>query len=504
MSHIPPYTIQDFGPSDLMTSEVENKRRVKVSLGDEIPRTAFGEVQSVQPVPVIQITAQYGLRSEVEAVAIGGSASAVDSKFRVSTGNGPGNISSIASTRLATYRAGQGLLARFTALYTQGQPNSSQVAGLLTSESLIGFGYNGDEFGIVLARGGELEQWEIQITSGATGSESATVTIDSNNYSVPLTAGTPQKNAYEIAVSLNAQVLGYGFSSVGDVVEVLGQLPDLGGGSFAFSSATATANLTNIQNGLIPPETWVPKSEWNIQPDFDIDPALGNVYQVQMQYLGFGGISFFIENPVTARFEPVHTIQYANSSTIPSVSNPIFRVGWGVRNKGNTSDIVVEGASAAMFIEGETVVDTSTVGASQTQIGVTTTATAILSLQNRRTYSGTANRAEIIGRSLVLSTDTTKTAKFELILNPTIQSGEFLEFESLGDDNLGEIARNSATVIGGQVIAAYDVKAASPFQVDIGNITSRLQPGDIFCIVARVSSGSASEMSAAITWQDDL
>jgi hypothetical protein len=157
-----------------------------------------------------------------------------------------------------------------------------------------------------------------------------------------------------------------------------------------------------------------------------------------------------------------------------------------------------------MFIEGETVVDSSTVGASHTQIGVTTTKTAILSLQNRRAYSGTANRAEIISRSLVLSTDTTKTAKFELILNPTIQTGEFLEFESLGDDNLGEIARNSATVIGGQVIAAYDVKAASPFQVDIGNITSRLQPGDIFCIVARVSSGSASEMSAAITWQDDL
>jgi len=31
MTHTPPYTIQDFGPSDLMTSEVEGSRRVKVS-----------------------------------------------------------------------------------------------------------------------------------------------------------------------------------------------------------------------------------------------------------------------------------------------------------------------------------------------------------------------------------------------------------------------------------------------------------------------------------------
>tara|TARA_R110000765_G_C18931952_1_gene606850 strand:- start:1242 stop:2063 length:822 start_codon:yes stop_codon:yes gene_type:complete len=31
MSHTPPYNIKDFGPSDLMTSEVENQRRLKVS-----------------------------------------------------------------------------------------------------------------------------------------------------------------------------------------------------------------------------------------------------------------------------------------------------------------------------------------------------------------------------------------------------------------------------------------------------------------------------------------
>lgn len=490
-------------PIDLIIVDGSGGRRLKVD--GNIPKTAFGEVQVASMTPVIQITAQYGLRAEVESVAIGGSAAAEDSKFIVSTGTGSGNISSIASTRLATYRAGQGLAARFTALFTQGVENSSQVAGLLTSESILGLGYDGADFGIVHARGGELEQWELQITSSAGGSENATIIIDGNPYLVPLTSGSVEKNAYEISASLNSQVIGYSFSSVSDTVMCLAALPDLGGGAFTFSSPSATAVFTQIQSGLIPPEVWVKKADWNVKPEIEIDPTLGNVYQVQMQYLGFGGIKFYIEDPKTALFELVHIIRYANSSSLPSVTNPIFRIGWGVRNKGNTSNIVTQGASGAIFIEGDIVVDGSSIGASQTQTGVSTTKTSVISLQNRRTYYGTANRAEIIGRSLVLSTDTGKTAKFELILNPVIATGDFLDFESLGDDNLGELSRSAAEVTGGKIIAAYDVKSASSFKVDIGDVTSRLQPGDILCVAAAVSSGGqGAEMSAALTWQDDL
>ena len=471
---------------------------------ENLNKTAFGELQVASMTPIIQITAQYGLRAETESAVIGGSATAADSKFIVSTGTGANNIASLASTRLATYRAGQGLLARYTALFTKGEANSSQVAGLLTSESIIGFGYDGEEFGIVLASGGELEQWELKITSGASGSENATVTIDGNAYIVPLTSGSPAKNAWEISVSLNSQVPGYGFSSVEDTVCVLAQLPDLGGGAFTFSSATAAATFTQIKSGLLPIETWVSKTDWNVNPNMDIDPALGNVYQVQMQYLGFGGIQFYIENPENAQLELVHVIRYANTSLVPSVSNPIFRVGWAARNTGNTTDMVVQGASAAIFIEGDVVVDTLSVGVSAEQTGISTTRTSILSIQNRRTFFESANRAEIIGRSLVLSTDTTKTAKFELILNPTITTGQFLEFTNLGDGELAQISTSTATVTGGQVIAKYDVRSLSSFAVDIGNVTSRLQPADILCIASSVTSGGASEMNASLTFQDDL
>ena len=69
---------------------------------------------------------------------------------------------------------------------------------------------------------------------------------------------------------------------------------------------------------------------------------------------------------------------------------------------------------------------------------------------------------------------------------------------------MGQVSISKAEVTGGQVIAKYDVRSLSSLAVDIGLVTSRLQPGDVFCVVASVSSGSASEMSASLTFQDDL
>lgn len=466
--------------------------------------TAFGEAQVAQLKPVLQITAQYGLRDDVLIATLGGTASSIDSKFVVSTGTGAGNVSAIVSGRQATYRAGQGLLARFTALFTQGVANSSQSAGFITSESGFAFGYDGDEFGIAHSRGGSLEQQELQITSS--GSGNVNITVDGNIYTVALTAGSPEHNAYEIGISLASQVPGYNFSSSDDIVEMLALLPDFGAGAFLYNplSSGSTGIFTEIATGVIMTDTWTPKSEWNINPNIDIDPTLGNVYQIQLQYLGFGGIKFFIENPETALFELVHIIRYANTSLVPIVSNPIFRIGWAARNTGNTSDIIVQGASAAGFVEGEIFFDGDKRGIGFNQPSIGTTLTSILSIQNRLTYFGTANRAEILLKSLSLSTDTTKTAQFQMIKNPVIATGQSLEFVTLSDNDLAQISTTASTVVGGEELSAANVKSQGSFMADIENTVSALLPGDILCIAANVSGGSASEMGAALTWLDDL
>lgn len=470
----------------------------------ELAITAFGEVQVAALTPIVQITAQYGLRQDVVTAALAGTTTTQDSKFVVSTGTFQSAVAAILSSKQATYRAGQGLLTRFTALFQDGVINNTQLAGFITSESSFGFGYNGIDFGILHARGGSLELQELQITTPASGSENATVTIDGNPFTVPLTVGVVGHNAYEISESLNAQVPGYDFSSTEDIVTCLANISDFGAGAFTFSSATAVGVFTEIEPGVVMTETWINKADWNVNPDIVINPALGNVYQVQLQYLGFGGIRFFVENPETAQFELVHIIKYANTSTLTSVKNPIFRIGWAVRNTGNTINVTTQGASASAFVEGDIVFDGRQSGTCHTATGVGITGTNILAIKNRLSFNGTANRADIIPTVLNIATDTTKTAIYEVVLNPTVASGSSLIFKSKGISELAEIAIDQVEITGGDVIACFNIKAQGSFAAELEKAVSFIFPGDIISIVAKVSSGAAAEMDASLVWRDDL
>ena len=468
---------------------------------NNFPLTAYDQLLVSNSTPVAQITAHYGLLDDVLSANLGGTTTTGNSNFIASTGVGANNVSAIVSQREIQYRAGQGMRCEISAVFTAGTANSTQQAGFLNSESSFSFGYDGTNFGILHSRGGQLENQELTITTGAGGVESATVNIDGVPYSVPLTAGTPPENAYEIATYLDANVLGYGFTSVADVVYCLAQLPDFGGGSFTFTSASAIGAWVQISTGTLATEVWVNQADWNGKSVI-IDPQKGNVYQIQMQYLGYGGIFFWIKNPLTSRFVLVHTLHYESSDVIPSVSNPIFRIGWACRNTGNTSDIVVMGASAGSFTEGMVHYDGRPKGLCRENLTVGTALENVLTVRDRLTFNSEANRAEIIPLLLSLSTDTTKTAVFEIILNPVVVGA--LTFERYGVNSLMEFADDNVLVTGGDVVACFDVSATGALLVDMSKIIENMLPGEQYCICAKVTSGAASEMDVALTWKEDL
>lgn len=488
-------------PVDLMTSELRGDRRLKVSTDNYT--SSFGELAIFQPTPLLQVSAQYGILDDILVANIGGTTTTEDSNFIASTGTGINNVSAIISAREAQYKPGQGLSCRLTAIFSEGKPNSTQQAGFITSESAFAFGYNGDEFGILFARDGELEIQELVITSGAGGSENASVTVDGQLVSVPITSGTPEHNAYEIAVGLSNLAPAYRYTSVNSSVFALARVPDQGAGVFDFSSSSAVASWTEIKNGTIPTEVWVKKSDWNVKPNIKINPQLGNVYQVQIQYLGYGGIAFSVEDPTTSKLEVVHVIHYASTSVTPTVPNPIFRVGWACRNTGNDTDIVVKGASAAAFVEGAVVYDgrPKALCASQT---VGTTKTNVITFRNRGVFGDKANRSEIIPVIASLSSDATKTAFFELIEEPVLNAGDSLQFVRFEENSLMEYAQDSVEIVDGKVIGCFNVRSSQSVSVDINKILTSMRPGVSYCVACRITSGSASEMDLSFTWREDL
>lgn len=468
------------------------------------PLTSFGELTVAHPFPVTQITAPYGLLDKVETFEVlGGSTSAVDSLFIAGSGTNANGLGAVLTRRQVAYRAGQGLLARYTAIFDVGVVNNNQTAGLTINTEQIGFGYEGTVFGVVYSHSGESEIQELTITTPAGGGEDATVTVNGTGFTVALTSGTVQHNAFEIANSLNTQVPDYDFSSNDDQV-VARSLLALPGASFAFTSSTAVAAWVQVEAGLAQISDFVPQSIWNVDKRPDLDPQKGNIYQVQMQYLGFGGIEYYLEDQKSARLILVHRIQFANTSTTTSVGNPTFRVGWASQNVGNTTNIEVKGGSAAGFIEGVAIRTEAPRAVVETNATVPVgTFQNIITIRNRIVFSTRRNRAELFGLSLTAATDSNKAAVIEVCIGSTIVGD--LDFQYIDKTNsIVEVARDEGVVTCGRLVASFVIPAASGVVVNLEELSSLLLPGEALTISASITSGAASSVSASVIWQEDL
>ena len=471
---------------------------------EKLPRTAFDELEVSQNTPITQITAQYGLLDNVFTATIGGTVSTVDSNFVASSGATSSGIAVISTRKQVQYKAGQGIRALFTAVFDTPKNNNTQFAGLQNSESLIGFGYNGTEFGIGFANDGALSIQELKVTTPASGSETATVTIDGNAYLVNIAAGSVEFNASQIANSLNLQVPGYDFTANEDTVTSLANLPQLGLGTFSFSSATAVAAWIETNQPKVPTQNWTPISQWTEFPDFSINPQTGNVFKIQFPFLGYGNPKFFIKDQDTGEFVHVHTIKYTNKNVVPSVPNPIFRVGWISNNTGNLTDVSIRGASAAIFVEGENIVHGSPIAECAINTSVGATATNIVSLRNRMVLNSLPNRASISTLLLSLSTETPRTAIFEVWKSAVTPNNDPLlwEYENI-NTSIAEYSKNAAEISGGDLVGCFFIKAQQSATFDLTSLIGNLGPQEYLTVSARINAGSASEMAATIAWKED-
>jgi hypothetical protein len=468
----------------------------------ELQATAFGELSVAEPTPISQMAANYGIPSKSITFAFGtASVTAEDSLFIVDSGAAADQVGTVLTKRHMQYRPGQGAMARFTALYDVPATGNLQLAGFITATDSYAFGYEDTTFGIMHEHDGVTEIQELLVTTPAGGSENATVTIDGSGYTVPLTVGTVQHNAFEISTSLNTQVEGYVFSSNNDQV-IASAIDALPQGSFAFTSATAIAAWTQGAAGALPVRDFIPQSTWNADTFTDLDQTKGNVFQIKMQYLGFGAIDFSIENPETGKFELAHRIEYSNQNTLPSIRNPTLRAGWLSRNTTNNTSVVIKGASVGIFNEGDLRVTEDPRGSSNSQLSVGLAQTNILTIRNRSVFGNIRNRAEAIPLSISAFTSGTKGAILELRKNATI-TGD-LDYQYIDKDNsISEIAFDAGTVSDGELLSAVSVGSAS-FPIDLTDFGIRLFPNETLTISMAVTQTPAADMTAAIVGVEDL
>ena len=480
--------------------------KTPVSDKNNFSTSSSGALNVEQVHAIEQVSAHFGIQDNIFALRIGiGQFPEVSGGlFNVESGPTSTGISVLATKTEASCRVGQGLIAALSTVFGPAQPNNTQIAGLLHAESVFAFGYDGETFGIVSAKGGVLEYRELAVTTGAAGAEDATITVDGIVFTVPLLAGSPQFNAFQIATYLDAADTRYKFTSNGDVVTVLARLPESGGGTFSFTSNTAVAAFSTVTSHQAPVETWVHQDKWD-NTDISFNPELGNTYRVELQCSGFTGAAFYMVDPKTETMELVHRIAYADTAVSPIASSPSYRAGWVSRNNGSATSVIISGSEAGMFREGGPNLTVNPQGFCHTQLGVGVLPTNVLAFRNRTTFLGVANRAQIFTLLMTLSTDGQKGAVFEVLRNPTIAPADSLDWDYIDvNSSLMEVASDEVTVLSGEVLACFNVSATGSLLIDIARILGRIAPEDTFLISARVPSGSSADMDASLTWSNNL
>jgi len=326
-----------------------------MKVGITNPLSSFGEILTAANFPVIQATAVYGLTSKMRTSVVGAGAAAgvVGNDFYATSGtSGTGNAT-VFTKDAAVYKAGQGLSCVYTARYSSPVANSVQFAGAQNATDAFVLGYLGTQFGMFFRHWGQQEIRELTFTVGSSGATNATIVLNGVSYTVPLTAGTTAQNAREAAISLTSQAPLWVFTQVGSKVVCRYITTGALAGAFTFSHATAVAAFSQIAAGVAVTEEFVPSSSFTEGDVLDwLDPTKGNVYRIDIQYLGYGDIQFYAEYPDPKQYVLIHTIHYANENIRTSVTNPAFRIGWTAGNRTGTTPVTCYGASAAAFIQG--------------------------------------------------------------------------------------------------------------------------------------------------------
>jgi len=384
--------------------------------------SAFGDLVTVEHSPVVQLDFVYGINNQTGTTSVNttGIADTNASRLRLQTGVGAAGAATFFSQRIARYRAGQGMMARFTAVWTNNAANSTQVVGIGNTQVGYFFGYNGTAFGLSRRNGGS-DNWTAQTAWN------------------------------------------------GDTCD--------GSGASGFN--------------------------WN--------KTFGNVMMIRYPFLGYGDITYWVQNPVTGAWILCHTIQYANTSISVQVSNPSFPFYANVVNSGSTTNILMYVGSVGVFISGVREFLAAQFATDSLKNTITTEAN-LLNLRNCTTYNTVTNSGVIRLRSISAATDNGNgLATIRLKRGVTI--GGSPSFAPIS----GTTADQGVTITSGNSIASVDVAGTGTtgtllFNICLArnsNVVYDLTPFKIFIapgetLTVTAFSAVSASIQVALNWNEDV
>jgi hypothetical protein len=491
------------------------------------PVLPFGSLHVENLTPVFQIDPIYGINTTEMTATTGNAAgltdtgvtTGADQLFTAGTGTGAYSYGTLQSRRRLRYRPGQGVVERFTALWPDGRANSAYlIAGIGTAEAGYYFGYahlasaglTSTEFGVFHVTGGKREIRTLTLTGNASSSANISIVLNTATaVTVALTSGdTAIASAYKISRGVFP---GWTAAQVGATVVFLandagsknGTYTASGAGYLDSPSGPPTTLFTRTLAGVASTDVFYPQSEWNGDKldgtgpsGVTLDPAKGNVFQIGVQYLGFGPISFQVEvasagnNPA---FVTCHTLPSLNTRTTTHTSQPSFPFTMTAYSAGSTSSLRVQVGSCAGFIEGEQ----KLIGPRLSFVGTVTSSTSaftpLFTVRNGITFAGRANQtvSNLLSANGAAKSNTGITT-FYLLRNATLSAGtpNFTQYTTSAPIFVDTAATACTIADNNQLVWTGTVSETGDFNFVFSD-TSTIQPGETMTLAVRSVTSTA-------------
>ena len=261
-------------------------------------------------------------------------------------------------------------------------------------------------------------------------------------------------------------------------------------------------------------DNWIPQTSWNIdrcdgldgstnRSNFLLNPQLGNVYQIQMQWHGFGAVFFSIEDPITGLFLRVHKIDYANTSTSTSIAQPSQPGFLKVKNTTNNTNITMSSASLALFLEGIVSGNGLLFSISNSKASVTTEVN-ILTIRSDTTFQSISNKVPVRMLNLnAFSVKNSGSGPVTIRMRRNVTLGGSPSYTQI-NANQSVVSYDTAgtTVSGGTTLGTWLMDSSGSLQnIGLDNYNIELIAGETMTITA--ASSANIDVYVSLIWREN-
>jgi hypothetical protein len=345
-----------------------------------------------------------------------------------------------------------------------------------------------------------------------TATDAGTVTADGGH--VILTVGTTgyaELRSRLAARYVPGQGLATRFTFVSDKACHSGQELVIGAGDdtdqFSFgccptcgTDGGASFGALRRSNGV---DDWTPVARFNgawgrVAPDI----TKGRPYQIAWQWLGYGQITYSIEDATTGAFKTAHAIRYAGTAIDTSISNATLPLHAHVITSGSDAGLVVRVPSMAIIRQGEEPTSGVRNQANASTSLVAATEVQVLAIRSQPTFNTKTNRTPVQVDWLSWSLGTSagvSDAVIRLRLNPSQTGAAYRSISTFSSVNFnfdGGIADAGVDLM--SLVASEGLSGV----VDLRPYEIHLAPEDILLVTGTAAAGTP-DLRVSLSWVEE-